>query len=212
MLTIETSNYVINTMWLLHPNYTNLVQNLKEKKYSCPELRPGFLPESGILAKKGTQKGEVFITVEPQRRVLGIEGISIKDVTRYFNEIMDLLSSYGDIEKNVIIHELIGNITIRSNNNPLEKIGNIFGEPKLFTQFNNALDEDLQLFSIKVVPKGKTPIETEWFELTIEPYEPQSNTHYHLRVVYRNPARTNVTSFTEDFEDRVLTLINKIEE
>jgi len=211
MLTIEISNYAINTMWLLHPNYANLVQKLKERKYSCPDLRPGHFPESGILAKKGTQKGEIFIIVEPQRRVLGIEGISIKDVARYFNEVMDILSNDGDIGKNVIICELIGNITISSNNNPLEKIENIFGEHKLF-QFNNALGENLRPFTIKLVPIGKKPTESEWFELTIEPYDLQSNTHYHLRIVYRNPARTNITAFVEDFEDKVLNWIKKIEE
>lgn len=213
MPTIETSNYAINTMWLLHPDYTNLVQKLKEKKYSCPDLRPGFLPASGILAKKGTQKGEVFITVEPQRRTLGIEGVSIKDVSRYFDEVMELLSSsYEDIEKNVIAHELIGTIVISSNKKPLEKIGNIFGEHELFTRFKDVLGEDVTPFTIKVISKGKTPIEPEWFEITIEPYEPQINTHYHLRLIYRNPSRTKLTGFIEDFEAKALMLIDKIEE
>ncbi len=213
MPSIETANYAINTMWLLHPSYTNLIQKLKEKKYSCPDLRPGFIPESGIIAKKGTQKGEVFITVEPHRRTLGIEGTSIKDVSRYFNEVMEILtSSNKDIEKNVIIYELLGNVIIGSSQNPLEKLGSIFSEHELFTRFKDVLGEDLMSYAIKLTPKGKAPISSEWFEITVEPYEPQSNTHYYLRVVYRNPTKTKVTDFIETFEDKALALINKIEE
>jgi hypothetical protein len=191
-----------------HPE---VIDSLKKRGYNVfpsPRLIPvGQRVYVGghIATKKGCT-----VEINDDRELISIEGSQIENVIQSFEEIMDMAKEdfQLDLENDVNYIELITEIKVKSDGNPIEKIDKFIGDR--YRIFDEIMGIDTSGFSIRIVPKGFRPSDKEWFDITIEPRLTMAEREFFIKIVYRNENIENVLLFTRDVNSKILSLISKI--
>lgn len=174
-----------------------------------PLVRGTGLGFTGTIA----QKGENVIDGNTDRGILGVEGPSFESVNQGFEELRKITNEgLGfDIEEVARFYEVIEQFDVEALKNPLEIMIKAYGDSGILKMINNILEQETSLFSFRFVPRGKTPHQEEWFDITIEPDLITPTTVYAVNAVYRSADRLKVETFGSELLSKILRFINEIE-
>jgi hypothetical protein len=124
-------------------------------------------------------------------------------IFKEFNDLKDVLVNDLGIELDELIKsfEMISENRVKSKKPPQKVIDDYYKDcmPK---KFDKILGEDNTLFTIHIVPKGKTPLSSNWHDLLIRSASPR---HYYVRFVYRN----NKLQAFKDMSEKSMQVITK---
>jgi len=204
--------------YLLFPfDIAELVENLAKAGYTITMPRPPGVPRGGSIrlgaVGRIAQKGDVAIDINDERGILGATSSSPEFATKGLNEVLQLVKTNlkVDLEGMATFYEMIGNLEVETDVNPLEKIDRLFERNKSFEEFGKIMNEDVSPFSLKLVPKGKIPNQTEWFEITIDPNVIKPTSAYRITVVYRSTDKDKVQGFVNESIEKVSRILDIIE-
>ncbi len=192
-----------------------LIDTLVKGGYT-PTIPPQPRPPRGVrlgFAGPIARKGETTIDTNDERGILGATSPSPALAVQSLNELLQLIkSNLGiDLDKTVTFYEMIGHMDIDTDQNPLEKIGQIHKENTSLKEFSEILGKDVSVFSLRLIPRNEIPNQTEWLDITIEPDIIKTTSTYNVSAVYRSPDKSKVQKFTEEFMTKVSTMIDVIE-
>jgi len=200
-----------NMLLMLLPDPNELANALISGGYSLIDV-----PRRGKLAMMGdviARKKDIIVTLNQQRRVLGIDVQSSKAALEGFQELLGLLIDTVNInvEKNTLFFELLGKIHIKTKLDPLESMSKAFSSLKLLQEFNIILGEEVSPVMVQFMPKSKIPSDKDYFDITIRPILTSPRSKYLINVVYRSPDYTKVLTFLDGMENNLLKFIEIIE-
>jgi hypothetical protein len=212
-----TFRFSIRFNYLLFPFYIeDLLGQMAKTGYTLTVPPPPKIPAKGIrLGGKGkiAQKGDVEIDVNDEKGVLGATSSSPALAMRSLNEMLQLIKdNLGvDLDERAAFYELIGGFDVETDKNPLERIGQISEKSRHFGQFNKILGENISNYTLRLVPRGRIPNQTEWFEIKIEPDVIKPTSDYVVSVIYRSKDKSAVERFTQDLTQKMTSIIDIIE-
>jgi hypothetical protein len=159
------------------------------------------------------RKGDTIVDVNDERGVIGISSPSPASTIQGFNEVFQLIKSNlkVDPESMASFYEFIGQCEVESEHNPLEKIGQISEKVRAVEEFGKVIGKNASLFSLRLAPKGETPNQTRWFDITIEPHLIHTTSVYTISVVYRSPDKPEVQKFVEEYLANITKILDIIE-
>jgi len=89
-----------------------------------------------------------------------------------------------------------------------------FHESKFLYNYSKEIEilgEATSGFTLKLVPQLRTPNQSEWFEIMIEPDVVKPTSIYRISVVYRSKDKSKVEKFTQDMMQILMGIIDIIE-
>lgn len=190
----------------------DLYKSLATKKFSlAPSLEP--LP-AGIRKYVGgtlAYRGRTFLTVSPERNLIGMDSDSTENLLESFSDIADLLKKdFGvDVNSDVNYVEAIADLIVATNKNPIKTIGKVTAQS--FSQFDRVMGCKTAHRLLSIAPKNSSPNSRDWFEIQISPRLSQPNRQYYLNIVFRNQRFSVVNGFLKEINEKVLSLIKVIE-
>lgn len=195
-------------------DFADLAQALKNKGYDVTvELPPAGVGRrvggAGTIAKKG----EVSVAADSDRRFVGVDGRSPKDVLSSFEELTQVLKGelWIDVHAQAAYYEVIMRLNVLAHGNPTETIGRFFQSLESVQFLESIIGEPASLFTIRLIPKGKLPGDTEWFDIRIEPDVSRPKSAFMVEVVYRKANYKQVEDFLNTIEQKIDTILNKLE-
>lgn len=202
-------NYVLSPL-----DSAELIDVVVKAGYARTAPLPPRRPTGVRFGFTGTiaQKGETMIDINDERGFLGATGPSPASAIQGLNEVLQLVKTNlkVDLEGMAAFYEMIGNLEVETDVNPLEKIGQLSERNKSFEEFGKIMDEDVAPFSLKLIPKGKIPNQTEWFEITIKP-DLIKPTTYRITAVYRSKDKSKVQKFVNESMSKISKILDTIE-
>lgn len=209
--------FSIRFNYLLFPfDVVDLIGQLSRAGYtSTIPPQPRFPGKKIRLGATGTiaQKGDIRIDINDQRGILGAESSSSEFAVKGLNEVLQIIRDNLNIDLNEMasFYELIAHFDIETHKNALEKIEQISEKSKYTKQFSELLNEDTADYSLRLVPRGRAPNQTEWFDVTIEPDVIRPFSSYSVVVVYRSKDKFKVEKFIQDLMQNMRSIIDIIE-
>lgn len=195
-------------------DFAALAQVLKNKQYELTaELPPPGLGRrvggAGTIAKKG----EVSVIADSDRRFIGIDGMSAKEVLSSFEQLTQILGDelWVDVRAEARYYEVVIRMHVLASGNPTAAIGRFFQNFEGLGDLESIMQESASLFTIRLVPKGKLPSGEEWFDIRLEPDVARPESAYAVEVVYRKSDYKNVTSFFGTIEQKIDSILDKLE-
>ncbi|MBI4336758.1 MAG: hypothetical protein HY683_02865 [Chloroflexi bacterium] len=198
-------------------DYGDIAKVLPTLGYELLEKRlPVELPAGARLAVSGriAQKEPYYVHLSVDRGFIGVDGDEPAGVLSEFKNLLQLLEEtyHPDFGKQARFYEIIVDATVRGKGDPLQVLATLSRSIQLLTNLQPLLGEkDLASFGLRLVPRGASPGEDEWFEWRIEPLVPRPKTHYTASVVYRSPNRENVETRLASLEDTLDKLVSQLE-
>jgi len=209
--------FSIRFNFLLFPfNIVELVEQLAKAGYTLTIPPPPKITAKNIrLSAKGNiaQKGDAIIDLDDERGVLGSTSSSPVFTLESFNEVLQLIEDNLDVDLDEVaaFYELIAHVSIETDKNPLEKMEQISEKSKHIKQFDKILHENISDYTLRLVPRGRVPNQTEWFDITIEPDVIKATSNYRVSVIYRSKDKAKVQNFTQDLIQNLTSIIDIIE-
>lgn len=209
--------FSIRFNFLLFPfDVAELVEQLAKAGYKPTMPPPPRIRGKGIrigATGKIARKEDVEIDIDDQRGIIGAASSFPALAIESLNEVLQLIKANIDIDLDEMeaFYELIGHFDVETNENPLEKIEQISGRSEFVKQFNEILNEDVSDYTLRLVPRGRAPIQTEWFDITIEPSVIKPSSTYAVAVIYRSEDKSKVEKFTRGLTQNMESLLDIIE-
>jgi len=183
---------------------------------SAPLRERPSLPAGGQLMVGGriAQKDDLSFNVDPNRSIITVEGSTIENVLKEFNAIEDLARQEFavDFNRERRFYEIIADLTIGVNKNPVETVSKLFSDSKIFSDFNTILEEEAGNYGVRLVKKQQMPNEEEWFEYRIEPLVAKPKNTYYSNVIYRSNDKDKVLKAATGLIETVARLISTMEQ
>jgi len=157
------------------------------------------------------QKNGCWVNLEDSRNIFGCHGTSVDKVIQTFRELLDILAEdfFVDLSKETKYAELLANILVISDKNPLTSIqGSVSRDMKRFSEI---LGTEVSDYRINLVPKGVMPSSEKWFEINILPRVTMADKTYWVDIIYREESVENVITFADDLNSKVTKIIEEIE-
>ena len=169
-----------------------------------PPIRISFV---GDLARKG----ETIISVETESGLIDVVGRSLQEVKDAFEELVSIIrSELGiNLHANIRFYSCVVHYKINTGRTPRNEIAKT-ENPNYIARFSQVLGEDVSLFSVRLLPRGTSPNNENWFDITIEP-DVLDETLYHVGVTFRNLDKEKTERFVRNLENSILRLIEVIE-
>jgi len=174
-----------------------------------PQIARGRLSFEGNFA----QKGEVILDLNTERCILGVSAKSYDIAIKAFDELCSsVLNEFNvDLAEGSRFYEIMSEIKYNSMKNPLESISDMFQRNYLVSNIGKILEQDLSMFTLRFVTRGKVPNQDEWFDITIEPDILMPTQRYAISIVFRSKDKSVVERFGEKLESNLLKIIETIE-
>lgn len=159
------------------------------------------------------RKDNLTIDMDPDKQILGASGNDILKVTSAYDEVHRIIEEKMGLplSKFASFYEAIGNFEVVTGNNPLMKIAGASTMQEMAKSIGAVLGTDVSPFTVRVSSRGAVPNQTEWFEITMEPLIPKSDTTYFVSVVFRSAERDKVVSIAKSVSGKVKDVIAMIE-
>jgi hypothetical protein len=191
--------------------YPELIDSLKKRGYGVPPS-PRPVPTGPRVYVGGhiaTKEG-CTVDVNIDRKIIASEGNSIERVIKSIEELMDIAKKdfQLNLEEDIDYLELISDIIIESDTNPVENIERFMGDK--YSVFNEIMGIETSPYSIKIVPKGFPPASKKWFDITIGPRVTRPDREYYVSIIYRDANIDNVLTFIREVNSKILSLIRKM--
>lgn len=172
-------------------------------------LKGARLAFAGPIARKG----EIVIDINDDRGIMGAASPSPTLSIQGFNDVIQLIKTNlkVDFESIAAFYELIGNMEIETDMNPLERFEQLSKSNMPIEEFSKTMGEAVSLLSLKLSPKGKIPNQMEWFQITIEPDLTKATSTYRISAVYRSEDKSKVQKFITEFLSKISEMLDTIE-
>jgi len=158
-------------------------------------------------------KDNCTVDIDDGRKLIASEGSSIESTLNTFKELMVAAKEdfYVDLDKETDYVELVADIVVVTEKNPMESIGRAFEENKYVKRINEILNIDSSIFTFGVSPKGGNPASKNWSDIRLEPRITMPTRGYDVHVVYRDSNINNVLEFTSKVNSKIKELIKEME-
>jgi hypothetical protein len=157
------------------------------------------------------RKGSGFVNIEQPRNLVGVQGDSIEECLKVFEEILDILKNDFDFsfEDDLNYVELIAQYLVPSESSPFKTIQNS-AILKPSQELEEILGLETSVYSYSISPKGLLPSSKKWFEITISPKLTMPEKAYWLEVVFRDFDIEPVTSFGANLNQTIGKILETI--
>jgi uncharacterized protein YuzE len=158
------------------------------------------------------RKGNVFVDIDDNRKLIGVSGESIEDATKAFSEILNMLKEdfFVNLDVELDYVELIAHYLIESDNNPFEVLQNC-SEIKFKDDLQQILNTAVSDYRISIVPKGVLPSSRKWFEISIFPKLTMPTKAYWVEVIFRDTMNSKVIAFASNLNSTISNIIKTLE-
>ena len=191
-------------------DFADLAQALKHGGYDMTlDVPPGGLGKrvggAGTIAKKG----EVSIVADSERKFIGVDSRSVKDVLPSFEQLTQILKDtlWVDVHAQARYYEAIVQMRVQANGNPTASIGHFFRSFKNVKRLESVIGEAVSLFTIRLVPLNKLPSGEDWFDIKVEPDVSLPESAYKIEGVYRKTDYASVKTFVSSIEAKIDTIL-----
>jgi len=126
-----------------------------------------------------------------------------------------LLDELGfNSEQHSLEHECDAQLLVDTGGNPSESFTRFWSGYDQLESLGRAIgfDESCSNSSLRLISPNKSPLESDWYEIRIDPSVHSPNNHYLCVVVFRNPQQSKVFNFIDSLEPTINKLIAFIEE
>jgi hypothetical protein len=180
---------------------------------TAPPLPPGKAGQRLTFSGNFARKNGVTLDTNINRGVLGITADSYALIIKSFNELTAIIQNKFnvDLEKGSRFFEIIAEMKFDSKNNPLESIANILKRNRSVSKISTILNQDVSIYTLQFVTKGKVPNQEDWLDITITPDILMPNRRYAISAIFRNKDKAVVERFGEHLMSNLLEIIKTIE-
>jgi len=184
MLSVEYIESIsLLSVWMLEPRLPELLLELKNHGYATARVRPKSLGgyditpiEPNIIAIKGS----TYVSYDPPRRSITVEGSKVDELLHVFSEVEEVLRSVGsDPAKGVLLYELQTKARASGGKWALKKT----------IKTDDLLGQDLLALPISFVSAKGDPNSAQWLQLDVRPLWTSwtdERTHYEAILIYRD--------------------------
>lgn len=167
------------------------------------------LEPSGAVARKG----EVVIGMNAERKTMSVHASGPQSVLSEMESLESLLKDEFGVDSSSIaqFYEFTASLSIKAGKNPLESWGAQLGQSPMIQEVSEVIGIDVSLFGLRLVGKGQVPMQTDWFDIRIEPLVHSPTTHHYVEIVFRNSGRDTVFGFVRELERTLEGLISMLE-
>jgi len=163
---------------------------------------------SGIVAKKGN----ISLYFDSLSQILGVEGATSDECINVFSEVLDIIkTTEPEIDNHAFFYELISNYTIETGKSPLQTMGKIKPEGKIYDTISEMFQIPIATYSLHLFSLGEKIESTSWFDFKIQPVTTKSAKVYDVMVVYRDKEKSKVDKFFTNLEENVRKTFVEIE-
>lgn len=196
-------------------DFVDLTQALKERQYDVTI----DLPMAGIGRRVGgagviAKRGDISIVADSDRRFVGVDGRSPKDVSHSFEELTQILKDelWVDVHAQVAFYEVTMRLNVLARSNPTKIITGFFEHLEGIQVLESIIGERTSLFTIRLVPKDKLPSGNEWFDIRIEPDVSRPEQAVAVEIVYRKAAYKDVRNFIDTADQKIEAILDRLEQ
>lgn len=196
-------------------DFADLAQALKKKQYEiiveAPRAGIGQrVGGAGVIAKKG----DVSIVADSERRFVGVDGRSPKDVSYSFEELTQILKDelWVDVHAQVAFYEVIMRLNVLARSNPTKAIAEFFEDLVGIQVLDSIIGERTSLFTIRLVPKDKLPSGNEWFDIRLEPDVSRPEQAMMVEIIYRKASYEDVRDFINTADQKIEAILDRLEQ
>ena len=130
---------------------------------------------------------------------------SLRDFIRIINEKLGV-----NLTESISFQEIISRFSCSSETKPMENINKVFDDCKIIPNLNSILKDEVSLYTLKIVPKGFTPHQKNWFEITIQP-DNINPSRYDVKMIFRNEDTFVFEEFGNNMINYLVNIIQQIE-
>lgn len=197
-------------------NVYDMFEALQEAGYeiTAPPLPPKSPNASINVAFSGPfamKNGNTF-DGNTDRAFFGVTGKTFESSYESLNDFIRIINEKlgVNLSENISFQEIISSFSCSSEKNPIENISKVFEDCKMILKLNSILKDEVSLYTLKIVPRGFTPNQKNWFEITIEP-DNISPSRFNIRVVFRNEDASVFKEFGENMISYLANIVQEIE-
>jgi hypothetical protein len=203
--------------YVLFPfDIVELLENLAKIGYALTVPPPPRMVGQNVrLSAKGkiAQKGDIEIEVNDERGVIAASSSVPTLAFKSLNEIIQLIrDKLGvDLTEKASFYEIIGNLDVKTGRNAMEMVERISEKNKYMEELGSTLGQDVSSYTLRLVPRGQVPSQTEWLDITIEPNIVKPSTTYRVLVIYRSKDKPKIERFVQSLMESLAKVIKAIE-
>lgn len=194
------------------PNFSDI---LKEKGYTLGRtVPPIFLSgERAYISGRIAIKDKCVVDVDANRRLVASEGRSSGKVIDVIEELMTIArrNFRVNFKKELDYLELIANLIVTSEKNPLRSMAKFSKERASLKGFDEILGVNTSFYGITIAPEGVSPNKPKWFDIRISPHVIAPSREYYVYVVFRDQEVERVLDFARQVDAKMMELIKEIE-
>lgn len=195
-------------------DFVDLTQALKKKQYDVTV----DLPTAGIGRRVGgagivAKKGDISVVADSERRFVGVDGRSPKDVSSSFEQLAQILKDelWVDVHAQVAFYEVNMRLSVLARGNPTKAITKFFENLEGVQVLESIIGERTSLFTIRLVPKDKLPSGNEWFDIRLEPDVSRPERAMTVEIVYRKASYKDVRNFIDTVDQKIEAILDRLE-
>jgi len=193
--------------------YPDVAESLKKRGYIIPPLPP--LPRGPRIYIGGriAMKDDCTVDIDDSRKLIASEGSSVQSTINTLKELMVTAKEdfYIDLDKETDYLELLADMVVVTEKNPIESIGKVFEENKYLKRVNEILNIDSSIFTFGVAIKGGNPASKNWLDIRLEPRITMPTRGYDVHIVYRDGDVSKVLEFASKVNLKIEELIKEME-
>jgi len=194
--------------------YPDVAESLKKRGYIIPPLPP--LPRGPRIYIGGriAMKDDCTVDIDDSRKLIACEGSSIQTTLNTFKELVVAAKEdfYVDLDKETDYLELLADIVVVTEKNPMESIERVFEENNYLKRANEILNIDSSIYTFGVAIKGGNPASKKWLDIRFEPRITMPTRGYDVHIVYRDSDISKVLEFASRVNLNIEELIKQMEE
>jgi len=169
--------------------------------------------QRSYLSGRVAMKYDCAIDVDSNRQLIASEGRSLDNTINAMKELLAITTKEFNIKlkKELIFIELIANLIVTSENNPLHVMDEFSSQHPILEEFNDIMGIKTSFLAIELVPKGINPNSTKWFHIKLTPHHTASKKEYYVEAIYREKEPEKVLNFAKKINSRVMNLLKVLE-
>ncbi len=163
---------------------------------------------SGMIASKG----DVSIELDSFMQIMGCRADDITQLTNVFFEVIDILetSLVPNLKEYANFYEFISNYGIETGEAPLERLGRIIPEGKIYEKMKEILQEPILAYNFHIRSADKKIESTDWFNMNIQPTSRNSDRIFDVQTIYRDKDKLKVEKFASNYEDNLRKIFDEL--
>lgn len=183
--------------------------------YGYQPAQVGHIIANQLIIQKGdlAVKKNTVLTINPQTQMIQVSGLTPEEVYSTWKEIEKiLLLQKVNLKSSGRLFELRSQYHIKTANNPIKIIQNIFKSLKLQEKFDKILnDKPASLISLRFLPKDGVVDTENFFDIKIEPLLQAAKNEYYVSFMYRNAKQEKSEKLLVNHENKIKEIMNLIE-